>query len=186
MLTGRRYRFGGFELRLGTRELLSDAGPVALGRSAFDLLVCLVENRERTVTNDELLDAVWPGVVVIDSNLNAQVSALREVLGAPAVVTVSGRGFRFGLEEQGELALLHSPQASTQDLPAMAVLPFHNLSGDPAEGYFADGIAEDILTALSSCKLGPPSRQRRCASLPRQFVADEFVADDAEASLTPS
>lgn len=147
-----RYRFDGFELRPGTRELLRGAHPVALGARAFDLLVCLVENRERTVTKNELLEAVWPDVVVIENNLNAQVRALRRVLGTPAVVTVSGRGFRFGLEVHGELALLHRPDAPVPELPAVAVVPFHNLSADPGEAYFSDGIAEDILTALSSFK----------------------------------
>jgi TolB-like protein len=153
MLTGGRYRFGDFELRLGTRELRRGNSPVALGGRAFDLLACLVQNSGRTIGKDELLQAAWPGRVVIENNLNAQVRALRKLLGPATVVTVSGRGFRFGLDVRGELAPLHPPGAAPPpELPALAVLPFQNLSGDPAEDYFASGVAEDILTALSRFK----------------------------------
>lgn len=148
----RRYRFAGYELRPATRELLGAEGAAPLGSRAFDLLVHLVSHHERLVTKDELLAAVWPGVVVIENNLNAQVRALRRLLGASAVRTVAGRGFQFGLEVHGELAPLHGSPAPAPALPAVAVLPFRNLSGDPAEDYFADGVAEDLLTALSCFK----------------------------------
>ena len=143
-----RYRFGRFELRVGTRELLDGGVGVPLGGRAFDLLVCLVEGRGRTVTKDDLLEAVWPGRVVIDNNLNAQVATLRKALGAGAVLTVPGQGFQFGWEVHDELPLLHG-DCEAREMPAVAVLPFQNLSGDPDEDYFALGMAEDVLNALS-------------------------------------
>jgi len=81
---------------------------------------------------------------------SAQVRTLRKVLDAQAVVTLSGTGFQFGLDVHGELALLHRPATFAPELPAVAVLPFHNLSGNAGKDYFADGIAEDPLTALPS------------------------------------
>lgn len=151
MVTGMRYRLAGFELLPDRRELVKDGVPLAVGGRAFDLLCCLVENHGRTVTKDELLCAVWPCTVVTENNLNAQVRALRKVLGASAVVTVSGRGFRCGLDVQvvPPPAVADEPVASVD---AIAVLPFHNLSGHPAEDEFADGMAEDLLTALSGSK----------------------------------
>jgi len=152
MLTQSRYRFGEFELRVNTRQLLRNDAPVALRGRAFDLLVCLVENHHRTVPKDELLEAIWPRTVVIENNLNAQVRSLRKALGTSAVVTVSGLGFRIGFEVRGEPDRTSAIRPLPQDLPAIAVLAFRNLTGNPAEDYFADGMAEEILTTLSHFK----------------------------------
>ena len=92
------HRFGRFDLRPQARLLLEDGRPVELGARAFDLLVTLVENRDRLVAKGELLDLVWPGVIVEENNLQVQVSALRKVLGQDAIKTLPGRGYRFGLE----------------------------------------------------------------------------------------
>ncbi len=93
-------RFGRCELRPRERLLLVDGVAAPLGARAFDLLQALVERRERLVTKDELLELVWPGLVVEENNLQVQVSALRRVLGAQAIATVPGRGYRFALEVQ--------------------------------------------------------------------------------------
>ena len=85
-----RYRFNRFELLPDTRQLLQGAQPVALGARAFDLLLCLIERRDRVVDKDELIAQVWPETVVGDNNLNVQVSSLRKLLGAQALVTVAG------------------------------------------------------------------------------------------------
>lgn len=90
-------RFGSVELRPQERRLLVDGRVQALGARAFDLLLALVERRERVVTKSELLELVWPGVVVEESNLPVHVSALRKALGTAAIVTVPGRGYRFTL-----------------------------------------------------------------------------------------
>lgn len=92
-----RYRFGTFELQPEERRLLAGGAPVTLGRRAFDLLVTLVERDGRLTTKDELLERVWPRVVVEANALQSQISALRKVLGAEAIATVAGSGYRFTL-----------------------------------------------------------------------------------------
>src|SRR6266567_577118 len=92
-----RYRFGPFELQPDNRRLLKDGATISLRPRAFDLLVALVDRAGHLVTKDELLDQVWPKVVVEEAALHVQVSALRKVLGADAITTVSGRGYQFTL-----------------------------------------------------------------------------------------
>lgn len=87
---------GRFELRVAARQLLDNGTPLALGGRAFDLLVALIERRGRVVPRGELIDAVWPGRVVEENNLSVQVNALRRALGADCLVTIPGRGYRFG------------------------------------------------------------------------------------------
>lgn len=96
------YRFGRVEIDPATRRVLVEGREVPLGGRAFDLLVALAERRDRLVTKDELLAAAWPGLVVEENNLQVQVSTLRRVLGAGAIVTVQGRGYRLGLEAQDD------------------------------------------------------------------------------------
>src|SRR5499427_4618265 len=92
-----RYRFSAFELQVDERRLLSDGTAVVLRPRTFDLLAAFVERAGHLVTKDELLDRVWPGVVVEEAALHVQVSALRKVLGNEAIATVSGQGYRFTL-----------------------------------------------------------------------------------------
>jgi predicted ATPase/DNA-binding winged helix-turn-helix (wHTH) protein len=86
---------GRFELRPAERRLFVDGSPATLGSRAFDLLVALVERRDRVVTKNELLDCVWPDVVVEEQNLHVQISHLRKVFGKDVLSTVPGRGYRF-------------------------------------------------------------------------------------------
>ena len=88
-------QFGRFVILTAERRLLVDGAPVALGSRAFDLLAALVARRDRVVPKDELIEVVWPGLVVEDNNLQVQISALRKVLGAQAIATVPGRGYQF-------------------------------------------------------------------------------------------
>jgi predicted ATPase/DNA-binding winged helix-turn-helix (wHTH) protein len=88
-------RFGDFELRPAERALCVRGEPVALGSRAFDVLLVLAQRRERLVTKQELLDLVWPGLVVEEHNIATQISTLRKVLGAQVIATVPGRGYRF-------------------------------------------------------------------------------------------
>ena len=90
-----RYRFDRSELAVAERQLTIAGAPAAIGARAFDLLLALVERRDRVVAKSELLDLVWPGLVVEENNLQVQVSALRKLLGADAIATVAGRGYRF-------------------------------------------------------------------------------------------
>src|SRR5437660_2320001 len=92
------YRFGTFELQPNERRLLAGGEPVVLGPRAFDLLIALVERPGQLVTKEELLDCVWPNLVVEENNLQVQVSALRKILGQEAIATIPGRGDRFTLE----------------------------------------------------------------------------------------
>jgi predicted ATPase/DNA-binding winged helix-turn-helix (wHTH) protein len=98
------YRFGSFELQPDQRRLLLNDEPVALGPRAFDLLLALVERPGQLVTKNELLDLVWPGLVVEANNLQVQISTLRKVLGPQAIVTIPGRGYRWALAVDGASA----------------------------------------------------------------------------------
>ena len=148
-MTGDEIRFGGFRFDPARRELLREGGvQVRLGGRGLDILSALAAARGDLVTKDELLARVWPGQIVEDNTLQAQISALRKALdedksGQTCVVTVPGRGYRLiGLSEEPAGPAL-------PDRPSIAVLPFDNLSNDPEQDYFADGIVEDIITALS-------------------------------------
>jgi TolB-like protein/DNA-binding winged helix-turn-helix (wHTH) protein/Tfp pilus assembly protein PilF len=140
-------RFGRFRFDLGQRELSRDGTPVRLGSRALDILQALAEARGEVVSKDALLARAWPGLVVEENNLQVQVSALRKALdedsgGQTHLVTVPGRGYRLiGIDEM-------PPGPALPDRPSIAVLPFQNLSDDPRQDYFADGIVEDIITAL--------------------------------------
>ena len=92
-----RVRFGRFEVLPVERQLLIDGEPAALGARAFDVLLALIEPRGQLVTKSELLEAVWPGLVVEENNLTVQVSALRKLLGPQAIATIPGRGYRFAV-----------------------------------------------------------------------------------------
>ncbi len=87
--------FEHFKLLPASRQLLVDGRQVAIGARAFDVLSALIERRERLVTKAELLDLVWPDVVVEENNLQVQISALRKLLGPQAIATIPGRGYQF-------------------------------------------------------------------------------------------
>lgn len=93
--------FGAVEVRPAQRQVCVDGQAVPIGARAFDLLLALVERRDRVVTKAELLDLAWPGLVVEENNLSVQISALRKALGAQAIATVTGRGYRFTLTPEG-------------------------------------------------------------------------------------
>lgn len=122
-----RLVFGRCELRPDERQLLVDGQPASLGSRAFDLLATLVEMRERVVTKDELLDRVWPGLVVEENNIQVQVSTLRKLLGPPAIATLPGRGYRFCLpvETGGAAGAVAAPPAPARSpaLPDPSRLP---------------------------------------------------------------
>jgi TolB-like protein len=150
-------RFGRFQLDLISHELLRDGLPLELGSRARDILCVLASAKGEIVSKEELLARVWSGLVVEEGNIHVHVSALRKALddgrsGPTHVVTVPGRGYRLtGLEREpapGSIST-HGSIVALPAMPSIAVLPFTNLSDDPQQDYFADGIVEEITTALS-------------------------------------
>jgi TolB-like protein/Tfp pilus assembly protein PilF len=145
--SGNEVRFGRFRFDLGRRELSRDEQPLQVGSRALDILHALASARGDVVSKDELLAKVWPGLVVEDNNLQVQVWALRKALqedasGQSYLVTVPGRGYRL-------IGLIQMPDhPALPDKPSIAVLPFQNMSDDPGQDYFADGIVDDIINAL--------------------------------------
>ena len=135
-------------MRANERQILAHGKPVALGTRAFDLLLALIEHRDRVLGKEELMALVWPGLAVEENNLTVQMSALRKALGANSVATVSGRGYRFSLEIQPFTASSHT-ELTLPDKPSVVVFPFLNLSDNPEQEYFVDGMTEDITTELS-------------------------------------
>jgi TolB-like protein len=141
--------FGPFQLDLRGRTLCRNGQDVALGSRSLDILCALSAAGGALVTKDELMARVWPGLVVEDNTIQVHISALRKALsedggGRRYIVTVPGQGYRFvgGLDET-------PPAPPLPDKPSIAVLPFQNMSGDAEQDYFADGIVEDIITALA-------------------------------------
>ncbi len=160
-------RFGDFELDTALLEIRRSGRPIAVEPLVFDLLAHLAGNPDRIVTKEELFAEIWNGRIVSDAALSSQVKAARRVLGDDGtnqhtIRTIHGRGFRFiapivqtrpvsepvsASSLPGGIELGALPDRVIK--PSVAVLPFTNLNGDPEENYFADGITEDITTALS-------------------------------------
>ena len=118
-------RFANAEIRPSERQLLIDGKPAALGSRAFDVLLALVERRERLVRKNELLDLVWPDTVVEENNLQSQVSQLRKLLGPQAISTIPGRGYRF------TATVDESPSSGTAAAPQAAGAPRGEASAPP-------------------------------------------------------
>ncbi len=111
------YRFGQVEIRPAERRILIDGQPANVGARAFDVLLALIDRRDRVVSKDELLDLVWPGLVVEENNLQVQVSTLRKLLGPQALATIPGRGYRLTLKFDGDSGPSSAPAARMHNLP---------------------------------------------------------------------
>ncbi|NQD91461.1 CadC-family transcriptional regulator [Pseudomonas sp. CrR25] len=156
------------------RELTLRGHLVTVGPQVFDLLLHLVNNRDRVVSKDDLLDTVWSGRIVSESTITSHINAVRKAIGDTGeeqrlVRTVPRKGYRFvgeikaveighaqspatpSSDERAPTAPKQTPPAALilPDKPSITVLPFQNLSGDPEQDYFADGVVEDIIAALS-------------------------------------
>jgi TolB-like protein/Flp pilus assembly protein TadD len=162
------FAFSDHTLDCDRRELRRLGEPVAVAPQVFDLLVYLIRNRERVISKNDLIEAVWGGRIVSDSALTTRINAARAMIGDSGaeqrlIRTVHRRGVRFVGEvretEHLPLAVRDGWRPATEaagpvlpDKPSIAILPFRNMSGDPDQEYFADGIAEDIITALSKSR----------------------------------
>ena len=159
-----RFHFGGYALDTGRRELRRGAELIAVEPQVFDLLDYLIRHREQVVTKDELMDAVWNGRIVSKSALTSRINSVRTAIGDSGedqrlIKTLRGKGFQFvaAVHEEPLTGAFSAPEALTtrsslSDQPSIAVLPFVNMSGDAAQDYFADGITEEIITALARFK----------------------------------
>jgi TolB-like protein len=147
-----RYLFGECVLDTDRRELRRGKELVALEPQVFDLLVHVVRHRDRVVSKDDLLDAVWHGRIVSESALFNRINAARSAIGDTGdaqrlIKTLPRKGIRF-VGEVREVEEEEQPRAKPAPAP-IAVMPFNNMSGDPEQEYFADGMVEEIITALS-------------------------------------
>ena len=164
-----RYIFENYAIDTDRRELHRGADVVSVAPQVFDLLDYLIQNRERVVSKDELINAIWDGRIVSDAALTTRLNVARSVIGDSGdeqrlIKTLPRKGFRFvgqvreaqgpggatvtgNLEEEPKRAL------PLPDKPSIAILPFTNLSSDPEQEYFADGMVDDIITALSQFKV---------------------------------
>ena len=162
-----------YEIDVERRELKHAQLPIHVEPQVFDLLVYLVQNRDRVVSKDDVIASVWGGRIVSDSTLTSRINAARVAVGDSGddqklIRTIARKGLRFvgavrTKPNTQEPAHEISPppdgrdertlrSLALPDRPAIAVLPFLNISGDPEQEYFSDGISEDIITALSKLR----------------------------------
>jgi TolB-like protein len=140
--------FGNYRLKRAERLLLGPQGPVELSARSFEILSMLLERPDDVISKTELFDAVWPGVVVEENTLQVHISALRKLLPAEMIVTVHGRGYKYA----GPKPFAATAEATAPSRPSIVILPFDNMSGDPEQDYFSDGITEDIIAELGKFK----------------------------------
>src|SRR6476661_58680 len=161
-----KFNFDNHILDTDRRELRRGGELVAMQPQVFDLLIHLLKHRDRVVSRDDLIALVWGGRIVSDSTLDSRINAARNAVGDNGkeqrlIRTIPRKGIRFvgavngPCDAQGASpveAEQPGPALSLPDRPAIAVLPFNNMSGDHDQEYFSDGISEDIITALSKLR----------------------------------
>jgi TolB-like protein/Flp pilus assembly protein TadD len=150
-----RYFFEEYAFDTDRRELHRGTNPVPITPQVFDLLDCLIRQRERVVSKDDLISAVWNGRIVSDAALTTRMNAARAAIGDDGerqrlIKTLPRKGFRF-VGTVRERASLEAPNEDEFSRPRLSivVLPFTNLSGDPEQDYFVDGVTESLTTDLS-------------------------------------
>jgi TolB-like protein len=156
------HTFGPFRLDADREMLFHGAEPAALGKRAVALLRVLLERPGEPVSKDALIEAGWPGRAIEDSNLTVQIAALRRIFeegagGASWIETLPRRGYRYVgpavvSDNSPAVAKPRASPLAPANKSSVAVLPFSNLSGDPEQDYFANGMVEDIIVGLSRIK----------------------------------
>ena len=165
-----RFHFSDYVLDTGRRELRSGDRSIEVEPQVLDLLIYLMRNNDRVITKDDLIGSVWGGRIVSDTTLTSRIYAARRAIGDSGrnqklIRTIARKGLRFigdvriqvdddatpAIEPRPNEALAQ-PKPPLPDRPAIAVLPFSNMSDDPEQEYFSDGISEDIITALSKLR----------------------------------
>jgi TolB-like protein len=168
-----QFCFADHTLDTERRELYRGSEPIAVEPQVFDLLIYLMENCDRVVSKDDLIASVWGGRIVSDSTLTSRINAARKAVGDSGqdqrlIRTIARKGLRFvgelrtqpsgtepadaGSLQPDQVHERSRPALPLPDRPAIAVLPFINMSGETEQEYFSDGISEDIITALSKLR----------------------------------
>jgi adenylate cyclase len=156
-MTAERLAFGPFSLDAANGTLFRDGELSPIGQKGATILRALLKSPGEVLTKTQLMDAAWPGMAVEESNLSVQIAALRRALGPTTdggewILTVPRVGYRLAFPVAATSSAQSQAMRSEPVLPSLAVLPFENMSGDPEQQYFVDGIVDDMITGLSRIK----------------------------------